>query len=74
MTITKLFVIVGLVIGAGTSLSIESNSTIESTNICPAGRVCKVGTNCWINGVWYTPCPDDVVLPPPDPTPEILLP
>ena len=72
MTITNLVVILALVIGAGTTQSIETNSTTS----CGTSRTCKIGNNCWINGVWYNPCPADAEFPPPepDPSPEILLP
>ena len=72
MTIRTLFMILALVVGAETTQPIESDSTT-----CPTGRVCRIGNNCWINGVWYNPCPSDPSPPPnPDPTPspEVLLP
>ena len=74
MTISNLVMIVALVIGAGTSN--ESVETETATLTCGVDRVCKIGTNCWINGVWYNPCPSDAPYPPPNPTPypEILLP
>lgn len=61
MTITTLLMILALAIGPGTNQSIETNST------CPIDRVCKIGNNCWINGVWYNPCPSNA---PSDPAPE----
>ena len=64
MTISTLLMILAVAVGSGTSQSIESNSTS-----CPPGRVCKIGNNCWINGVWYNPCPEDSE-PGPDPETE----
>ena len=61
MTITTLLMILAFAVGPGTSQPIESDSAT-----CPVGRVCRIGNNCWINGVWYNPCPDDA---PGDPAP-----
>jgi len=67
MTISALLMMLTLAVASGTS---EPASTTTTT--CPIGSVCRIGGNCWINGVWYNPCPEDA--PAPDPTPEILLP
>ena len=81
MTISNLVMIVALVIGAGTVQSNESMTTTSTESItttCAEGRTCKIATNCWINGVWYNPCPSDPQPPPPEPEdtpgPQILLP
>jgi len=71
MTISNLVMILALVIGAGTP-----QQSIESTSM-PAESITREGTpvgNCWINGTWYNPCPEDAPLPPPEPSPEVLLP
>lgn len=70
MTITTLLMILALGVGSQTT----SQPTETDYSSCPAGRVCKIATNCWVNGVWTTPCPDDAPPPPPNPTPEILMP
>lgn len=67
MTITTLLMILALAVGSETSQPTPSDATT-----CPAGMVCKIANNCWVNGVWTTPCPDDAP-PPPSPTPEILI-
>ena len=70
MTITTLLMILGLAVGPGAAAQpIDSDSAL-----CPPGRVCKIASNCWVNGVWTTPCPDDAPPPPPNPGPEILMP
>ena len=57
MTISRWLMILALVVGSGTSQSIDTDST---TSLCPAGAPrCFIGNNCWINGVYHTPCPDD---------------
>jgi|GEM_PF-6362860 len=68
MTITRLFMILALTVGAGTSQPVESDSSL-----CPPGRVCIIRGDCWINGVWYNPCPNDAP-PTPDPSPVLLPP
>ena len=68
MTITALLMILALAAGSGISQPTPSDATT-----CPAGRVCKIASNCWVNGVWTTPCPDTTPPPPPSPTPEILI-
>ena len=67
MTITTLLMILALAVGSGTA-----EPTSSYTSVCPAGRVCKIENNCWVNGQWKTPCPDDAPPPPPAPTPDIL--
>ena len=58
--------------GAGTSQLIESDATTSS---CPPDRVCRIGGNCWINGQYHTPCPDDAPTDPQgDPSPELQPP
>lgn len=75
MTIRTWLMILALAVGAGTSQSIPRDSPPETTSSCPPGRVCKIGNNCWINGVWYNPCPDDAPHDPgPEPSPILLPP
>ena len=69
MTISTLLMILTLAVGAGTSQSIESDYST-----CPVGSRCKIASECWINGVWYNPCPEPAPEPRPEPGPEILLP
>lgn len=70
MTISTLLMILALAVAPGTSEPTEGSYT----STCPVGRVCKIGSNCWINGVWYNPCPEDAPPDPaPDPTPDIIL-
>ncbi len=61
MTISTLLMVLALTIGAGTSQSIAPDSTSDE-NVRPPT---KIGGNCYINGVWYNPCPEA-----PDPAPE----
>jgi len=68
MTISTLLMILALAVAPGTS-----EPAASTTAPCPIGAVCRIGNNCWINGVWYNPCPENAP-PPPEPTPEILLP
>ena len=68
MTISALLMMLALAVAPGTSEPVESSYTTT----CPVGRVCKIGSNCWINGVWYNPCPEDAP-PGPDPKPDILI-
>lgn len=73
MKLTIWLMILTFTVGAGTSQSIDSTST-SSERLTREG---KVATNCWINGVWYNPCPSDYQPPPdpePTPGPETLLP
>lgn len=71
MTITALLTILALAAGSG-------SGTIQPTQsdpmACPAGVVCKIGNNCWVNGVWTTPCPDDDPPPSSPPEPETQIP
>lgn len=70
MTISVLLMILTFGIGPGTGQSIEDTSTTETTI-----RQGKIAGNCYINGIWYNPCPTDPTPPPsPDPSPEIQLP
>ena len=68
MTITALLMILALAAGSGTSQPTPSDATT-----CPAGRVCKIANNCWVNGVWTTPCPADSPWDP-EPPPDLLPP
>lgn len=74
MMIRTWLTILALAVGAGTSQSLQSDS-VETNSSCPPGRVCRIGNNCWINGVWYNPCPEDAPSDPgPEPSPELLPP
>jgi hypothetical protein len=64
MTINTLLMILALAVGGGTAQSTED--TAPSTTRPPV----KIESNCWINGVWYNPCPDDAPTGPQSP-PEI---
>lgn len=69
MTIRTWLLIFTLAAGVGGGMSTETTSSS-----CPEGRICRIGSNCWINGVWYTPCPSEYGDPMPDPSPEIQPP
>lgn len=69
MTISMWLMIAALAVGTGSSLSAESDPTPTPDATRPGG---KIASNCWINGVWYNPCPPDP-SPPPPPAPDILL-
>lgn len=63
MTISALLMILALAVGSGPSQSFDSDYPTEPD---PAdARPTKVATHCWINGVWYNPCPNDAPPPPP---------
>jgi hypothetical protein len=70
MTITTLLMILALAVGSGSSLSSESNPTTEPASVRPPT---KIEGTCWINGVWYNPCPTENQGPGPgpDPPPQI---
>ena len=70
MTISTLLMILALTVGAGTNQSSGSDSS-TTTDV----RTGKIAGNCWINGVWYNPCPaEDGPSRDPDKGPIILLP
>jgi len=63
MTINVMLMILALAIGLGTSQSIErSDATVQYNWV--------EKTDCYINGIWYNPCPDPESLPPHDPRDE----
>ena len=66
MIISKWLLIFALAAGAGASQLAGSDSTE------PDELKRKIESNCWINGVWYNPCPESD--PGEQPTPEILPP
>lgn len=68
MTISTLLMILAFAVGPGTSWSIESNSTTYLTGTA------KIANHCWINGVWYNPCPSEPSSSSRELTPEIALP
>lgn len=57
MTISTLLMILALAVGSES----PTNSGIR-----PPG---KIQGNCWINGVWYNPCPSQDEAPQPSPMP-----
>jgi hypothetical protein len=62
--------ILALAAGSGTQLS-GSTPTMEPTSLRPT----KIQNHCWINGVWYNPCPSsENEPPPPPPGPEVQPP
>lgn len=64
MTINTLLMVLALAVGAGTAQSINRDSTPA-----PQSRPNpKIQGNCYINGIWYNPCPTE--YPPPRPEPE----
>lgn len=72
MTISTLLMILALGLGSGSSQSLQSDTTTDPA----ATRTGKIVSHCWINGVWYNPCPSENTPPgpSPEPSPEILLP
>jgi hypothetical protein len=72
MSFTTLFMILAFAAGSGPSQPSDTTSSCPSTM-----RNCKIASNCYINGVWYNPCPGDEDWDPepePDPSPETLIP
>ena len=70
MTISTWLIILAFAVGPGTSQSIESDSSTTPTSTRTGA---KIASNCWINGVWYNPCPTENPPPYPDKSPEILI-
>ena len=66
MTISSWLMILALAVGTGTSQSILSDTSTSAR-----GTEEPVGP-CWINGVWYNPCPHGNGMPwdPEPPPPE----
>lgn len=54
MTISTWLLILTLAAGSGTSESTLSDSSTSSPSAVENGEPVD---NCWINGVWYNPCP-----------------
>jgi hypothetical protein len=65
MTISILLMILTFA-GPGSGQSIGNSS---QTSYAPPIRKKIIG-HCYINGVWYNPCPSDEPGPAPDPHPE----
>jgi len=66
MTINMFFMILTVAIGLGTGQSIERSSTTAEAN-----RDWTQEDQCYINGIWYNPCPTDSTprladIPPPN--------
>lgn len=71
MTISTWLMILALAAGTGTNQAIGGTSTVEPNGVLPR----RIASHCWVNGVWYNPCPSEAPTgPPPDPGPEILTP
>lgn len=67
MTMSTLLMILALAAGPGISQSVLSDS---STSTKPPS---EPDDNCWVNGVWTTPCPADSPWDP-EPPPDLLPP
>ena len=65
MKISMWFMVLALAGGLVASQTSEGDSTTDFTTRPPT----RIESNCWINGVWYNPCPED--YPNPAPTPRI---
>ena len=72
MTISTWLLILTFAVGSGQFSG--SSSTMEPSGVRPPLRP---SSNCWINGVWYNPCPSTEHEPPPLPPlplPEVQQP
>lgn len=70
MTMSALLMIIALAAGPGISQSVLSDSSTSSTSTKPPT---EPDNNCWVNGVWTTPCPADSPWEP-EPPPDLLPP
>lgn len=70
MTISAWLMMLALAAGSGAGQLSGSNSMVQSTGAPPK----KIENHCWINGVWYNPCPSESEGPPPAPLPEVQPP
>jgi len=68
MTINTMLMILALTV-AGASADGTGGDTTTTSATRPGA---KIESNCWINGVWYNPCPEDA--PSGSPPPEIQPP
>ena len=65
MTISTWLMILALTVGPGTSQLIGSDSSAHE----------EPESNCWVNGVWYNPCPSGGATPwDPEPPPDTVPP
>lgn len=60
MTISSLLMILALAIGSGANQAIAGDPGEDDAR--PKG---KIESNCWINGVYYLPCPPEGGQDPP---------
>lgn len=70
MTISTLLMILALAAGPGITQSILIHSSTSSTS---TKAPTEPDDNCWVNGVWYNPCPGDSPWAP-EPPPDMLPP
>jgi hypothetical protein len=70
MTISTFLMILALAVGPGTTPSMFNDSATSSADFSGNG---EPDPNCWINGVWYNPCPADSPWTP-EPPPDALPP
>lgn len=70
MTISTLLMIFALAAGSGISQSTLSDSSTSSTS---TKAPTEPDDNCFVNGVWYNPCPADSPWDP-EPPPDVLPP
>jgi hypothetical protein len=68
MLISTWVIVVALAAGSGFNQLAGSDAT-DPDDARPKG---KIASHCWINGVWYNPCPESD--PGEQPPPEILPP
>lgn len=72
MTISTWLLILTFTVGSSQLSGSGSGPTMEPASLRPPF---KIQGNCWINGVWYNPCPSSESEPPPPmPGPEIQPP
>lgn len=68
MTISTWLLMLTLAVGSSTS---TSDSTTDPNSVRPPTIP---ESHCWINGVWYNPCPSEDQTPTEPPNPEIQPP
>ena len=66
MTISTWLLMLTLAVGSGTSMSMSDSTTTDSVRPPTIPE-----SHCWINGVWYNPCPSEDQTPTEPPNPEI---
>ena len=70
MTISTCLMILALATGPGISQSVSNDSSTTSTSTKPPS---EPEDNCYVNGIWTTPCPADSPWMP-EPPPDLLPP